>query len=47
MIYYFHIFVGEELVEKTYTDINKCRQEATDNCMGKFRDTIGGEYFLK
>jgi len=47
MIYYFHIFVGEELVQKTYTNIDKCREEAIENGMGKFRDTLGGEYFLK
>jgi hypothetical protein len=46
MVYYFYIFVKEELVQKTYTDINKCRKEAIENNQVKFRDTLGGEYFL-
>lgn len=46
MIYYFKIFIGEELCERTFTDINQCRKEAEENGLLKFRDTEGGEYFI-
>ena len=45
-MYYFKVFVGEKLYERTFTDFNKCRNEATKYGLLKFRDTEGNEYFI-
>jgi hypothetical protein len=46
MVYYFKFFIGEELVERTFKDFNKCKDEAIKAGLLKFRDTEGGEYFV-
>jgi hypothetical protein len=46
MVYYFHIFLGVELVALTYTNFEQCEIDAIKYGIGKFRDTLGGEYFI-
>lgn len=42
MIYYY--FDGEQ--EKTFTDILLVRKQCLEDGISKFRDSLGGEYFI-
>ncbi len=46
MVYYFKVFVGEELVKRTFEDFDQCKKEAIKAGLLKFRDIEGGEYFV-
>jgi hypothetical protein len=46
MVYYFYTFVGNDLTERTYSDFSIAYDEAKRDGQAKFRDTMGGEYFI-
>jgi hypothetical protein len=46
IVFYFHTFVNDELVERTFTDYSKCKKEAVENGLSKVRDNKGNEYYF-